>query len=133
MSDLVVRLSRAAASQAVGALGWRYLLDTLATSVPVASLAEAGRVAGAAIAACGEEADGHLRVDLRPDRVELSVRTRALAAVTAADTDLARRITDAVEATGHRTGGATSDDLSRPVQSVEIAIDALDIPSVRPF
>jgi 4a-hydroxytetrahydrobiopterin dehydratase len=126
-------LSRAAASAAVEDVGWRYLLDTLATSVPVTSLSDAGSVAAAAIEACGHDADGHLRVDLRPDRVELSVRTRARAAVTSRDADLARRITDAVTATGHRTGGATSADGHRPVQSLEIAIDALDIPSVRPF
>jgi 4a-hydroxytetrahydrobiopterin dehydratase len=45
------------------------------------------RVAAAA-RACGAAADGHLRVDLRPDRVELSLQTRALAAVIDRDTAL---------------------------------------------
>jgi 4a-hydroxytetrahydrobiopterin dehydratase len=133
MTGAVVRLSRSAASQAVEAIGWRYLLETLAASVPVTSLADAGSVAAAAIAACGAEADAHVRVDLRPDRVELSVQTRALGAVTSRDAELAERITDAVRAIGHRTGGATSAGRARPVQSLEIAIDAADIPAVRPF
>jgi 4a-hydroxytetrahydrobiopterin dehydratase len=133
MTGAFVRLSRSTASRAVEAIGWRYLLETLAASVPVTSLADAGSVAAAAIAACGPEADAHLRVDLRPDRVELSVRTRALGAVTSRDCELAERITQAVRAIGSRPDGATSAELSRPVQSLEIAIDAVDIPAVRPF
>jgi 4a-hydroxytetrahydrobiopterin dehydratase len=62
-------LSRSAASEAVSDIGWRYLLGTLALSVPVRSLAQAGAVASAALTACGADADGHLRMDLRPDRV----------------------------------------------------------------
>jgi len=50
-------------------IGWRYLLGTLSVSVPVRSLAQGNRVAAAAVAASGQDADGHLRVDLRPDRV----------------------------------------------------------------
>ena len=41
------------------------------------------------MAASGPEADGHLRIDMRPDRVELSLQTRVLAAVTVRDTELA--------------------------------------------
>ena len=59
-------------------IGWRYPLGTLALSVPVRSLAQAGEVASAALTASGADADGHLRMDLRPDRVELSLQTRAL-------------------------------------------------------
>ena len=66
-------------------IGWRYLLDVLAVSVPVRSLAQASEVAAAAVAACGPDADGHLRADLRPDRVELSVQARALNAATGRD------------------------------------------------
>jgi 4a-hydroxytetrahydrobiopterin dehydratase len=40
-------LSRAAASEAVSDTGWRYLLGTLALSVPVRSLAQAGPPAAA--------------------------------------------------------------------------------------
>jgi len=133
MSEVGGRLSRRAASEAVEGHGWRYVLGELVTSVAVGSLAEAGRVAASAVQACGEDADRHLRADLRCDRVELSVQTSALAAVTARDVELAGRITAALVVAGQRTGGATTRGTARPVQSLEIAIDALDIPSIRPF
>src|SRR3954447_14936373 len=126
-------LSRTAASQAVESLGWRYALATLVTSVRVASLAEATQVAVAATGACGDHADDHLRVDLRPDRVELSLANRATGQVTDVDTALARSITTALAEVDHRTAGVTSAELARPVQMLEIAVDALDIPAVRPF
>ncbi len=126
-------LTRTAASAAVEDIGWRYTLGTLSASVPVESMGEAALVAAGAVAACGERADAHLRLDLRPDRVELSLQTRGLAAVTSADTELADRISRALAAGGRRTAGATSAELARPVQMLEIAVDALDIPAVRPF
>jgi len=94
----------------VAGIGWRYLLGTLAVSVPVRSLAQAQR-GGLPPQSTpgGRDADGHLRVDLRPDRVELSVQTRAVGAVTGCDAQLAHRIEAAV---GPRLGlppaGATS-------------------------
>jgi 4a-hydroxytetrahydrobiopterin dehydratase len=42
-------------------------------------LAHAVAAAAAAVKTAGEEADAHLRIDVRPDRVELSVQTRASA------------------------------------------------------
>jgi 4a-hydroxytetrahydrobiopterin dehydratase len=126
-------LTRAAASEAVESIGWRYALGALISSVRVGSLGEAARVAAAAIEACGDRADAHLRADLRPDRVELSLQTRARGATTVADADLAHAVTAALAATGHATGGATSAEQPRPVEMLEIAIDALDIPAVRPF
>jgi 4a-hydroxytetrahydrobiopterin dehydratase len=124
-------LSRTAASEAVGDIGWRYLLGTLALSVPVQSLAQAGEVAAAVLAASEADADGHLRMDLRPDRVELSLQTRAVADVTGRDTQLARRIAAAVAGLG--PAGAATGGSPRPVQMLEMAIDALDIPAIRPF
>jgi 4a-hydroxytetrahydrobiopterin dehydratase len=118
---------------AVADIGWRYLLGTLAVSVPVRSLAQASEAAAAAVAASGHDADGHLRVDMRPDRVELSVQTRALGAVTGRDTRLAHRIDDALTRLGLTRAGATSDGSRRPVQILEMAIDAMDIPAIRPF
>jgi 4a-hydroxytetrahydrobiopterin dehydratase len=126
-------LTRTAASQAVQHAGWRYLRATLCASVPVRSLTQAQEVAAAAIAACGQDADGHLRADLRPDRVELSVQTSALDAVTGLDTQLAHRITEAVPGLGPGTSGLTSARSPRPVQMLELAIDALDIAAIRPF
>lgn len=132
-TDRPVPLTRTAASTAVEALGWRYLLGALCTSVPVASMADGLAAAAVALDVCGADADGHLRVDLRPDRVELSLQTRAIADVTGRDPDLAHRITQALTDHGSRTSGATGAERPRPVQMLEIAIDALDIPAVRPF
>lgn len=130
---MTIPLTRTAASGAVGTIGWRYLLGTLVSSVAVGSLGQAALVASAAVASCGPDAEGHLRADLRPDRVELTLQTVELDAVTARDAELAHGITDAVRDLGLDTGGATSRHLARPLQQLEIAIDALDIPAVRPF
>ena len=70
-------LSRRQASEAVTDLGWRYVLGMLKTMVPVRSLAHAADVGRQVIAACGDDADRHLLIDLRPDRVDLSRCTRS--------------------------------------------------------
>jgi 4a-hydroxytetrahydrobiopterin dehydratase len=129
MSGMERTLGRQEASDAVGDEGWRFLLGTLRTSVPVGSLARAAEVAARAVAACGEDADGHLRADIRPDRVVLALQSVERAAVTDLDADLAHRVSAAVREAGSRTEPGTP----RPVQLVEIAVDALDIPAVRPF
>jgi 4a-hydroxytetrahydrobiopterin dehydratase len=131
--DIDAPVSRIAASEAVSDIGWRYLLGTLAVSVPVRSLAQASEVAAAVVAASGAGADGHLRMDLRPDRVELSVQARALSEVTGRDIRLARRIAGTVNGLGLGPAPATSAESPRPVQLLEMAIDALDIPAIRPF
>ena len=131
--DLDVPLSRTAASAAVADIGWRYLLDELAVSVPVRSLAQGGALAAAAIAAGAADADGHLRVDLRQDRVELSVRDRVAGVVTGRDVELAHRVAAAVTGLGLAASGRTSAETPRPVQALELAIDAIDIPAIQPF
>jgi 4a-hydroxytetrahydrobiopterin dehydratase len=130
--DIDAPLTRTAASNAVADTGWRYLFG-LSVSVPVASMAEATTVAAAAVAAGGIDADEHLRVDLRPDRVEFSVQSWAAGVVTGRDTQLAHRIAGAMEELGLRPAGATSGATPRPVQAFEMAIDANDIEAVRPF
>jgi 4a-hydroxytetrahydrobiopterin dehydratase len=85
------------------------------------------------VAASGADADGQLRMDLRPDRVELSVQARALSEVTGRDIRLARRIAGTVNGLGLGPAPATSAESPRPVQLLEMAIDALDIPAIRPF
>jgi 4a-hydroxytetrahydrobiopterin dehydratase len=126
-------LTRTAASQAVEAIGWRYLLGTLTASVPVSSLGQATTVAALAAAACGREADGHLRLDLRPDRVELSLQDRASDAVTSRDVELAEAISAALAGLGAQVAGPSSAESPRPVQMLELAIDAIDIAAIRPF
>ena len=125
-------LSRTAASDAVQESAWRYLLGMLRTSVPVISAAQGLEVTGAALAACAEDADEHLTVDIRADRVELALQTPALDGVTQLDIDLSRRIADAVAGLGLSLAGVTTTE-SRSVQMLEIAIDTLDIAAIRPF
>ena len=125
-------LSRGEASDAVGEHGWRFLLGTLRTSVRTGSLTDAVALAARVVEACGEHADGHLRTDLRPQRVEFVLETREFAALTGRDVELAHRITAMVEALGLRTEPAIDADV-RSVQELELAIDAIDIPAIRPF
>jgi 4a-hydroxytetrahydrobiopterin dehydratase len=46
---------------------------------------------------------------------------------------LAHRVAAAVAKLGLGPAGATSAQVSRPVQMLELAIDAMDIPAIRPF
>jgi 4a-hydroxytetrahydrobiopterin dehydratase len=126
-------MTRTAASAAIAGSGWRYLLGTIATSVAVDSIERATQVAEAVATACGQEADGHLRLDLRSDRVEINLRTLSIMRVTETDVDLAARIDAAVARLGLVTGGATSRDGRRSEQLLEIAIDALDVAAILPF
>ncbi|MGV9329351.1 VOC family protein [Streptosporangium sandarakinum] len=135
-------------SDAVGDAGWRYILGTLRTSVPVPSLARGTDVAARAAAAAGDRADGSLWMDVRGDRVVLTLQSLATAAVTRREIELAHRISAAVGELGLRTGPEIAGPESRPGDTVgqeaagretrsdqllEIAIDALDIAAIRPF
>jgi 4a-hydroxytetrahydrobiopterin dehydratase len=133
LADADRPLSRSEASAAVESTGWRYVLENLCASVPVGSLAQAAVAADTSIQAAGGEADAHLRVDLRPDRVELSVRTRSRGVITAVDTELAQRLTTALAAVGLTVAPARTAGHARPVEMLEVAIDAMDIPAIRPF
>jgi 4a-hydroxytetrahydrobiopterin dehydratase len=138
------KLSSKQASDAVGEEGWRFLLGTLRASVPVQSLAQAVEVAASAVATCGDDADGHLSVDVRPERVVLTLQSLVQAAVTRRDTELAQRLSAVVREAGLRTEpelgtmaramrSVPSVRSVRSVQMLEVGIDALDIPAVRPF
>jgi 4a-hydroxytetrahydrobiopterin dehydratase len=127
------RPSREQASDAVGWLGWRYLLGTLCTCISVASLPHAAEVAASVVAACGDEADQHLRVDIRPRLVLVTLQSADEAGVSARDVELAGLISQAVRAAGLRTQPGTGPEGPRPVQMLEIAIDAMSIAAIRPF
>jgi 4a-hydroxytetrahydrobiopterin dehydratase len=129
--ERVLRLREA--SDAVEGIGWRFLLGTLRTAVAVESLAQGAEAAVRAIAACGEDADGHLRVDVRPRRVVLTLQSLERAAVTDLDTALAHEISTALRAGELTTGPGIGDEPPHPVQVLELAIDALEIPAIRPF
>lgn len=126
MTDDGTLLTRTAASAAVSDLGWRYILGTLMATVPVASLVAAAQVGATAAAACGVAGDGHLRIDLRSDHVELTLQSAAQAGVTRQDVSLAGLISAAVS-------DITPVGPARSVQLLEIAIDAVDIATIRPF
>lgn len=132
-SDADLPISRTEASGAVEAIGWRYLLGTLCASVPVVSLLSASSAARTAIESVAPDGDAHLRIDLRPRRVELSLQTRARGAVTRRDTDLAHRISAALNGQGFNIAAPGSETYPRPVAALEVAIDAMDIPAIRPF
>lgn len=125
-------ISRPDASAAVARTQWRLVLGSLAASVPVDGLSQALAVAAAAVDACADDADDHLTVDLRADRVELALRPLGLRGVSARDPELAGLITAAVS-DGLGLAFAAPAGIPRPVQMLEIAIDAMDIDAVRPF
>lgn len=126
-------LSRQEASEAVQEHGWRYLLGSLQTSVPVETSAQAIRLATDAVVACGDDADRHLRIDIRPDRVVFTLQSLDHATVTTRDTELALRISATVGKSGFLPEAGWGTEAPRSVQLVEIAIDALDIAGIRPF
>lgn len=121
------------ASEAVEAIGWRYLLGTLRTAVTVTSLAQGATVVAKAVEACAPDADRHLWCDLRADKVVLVLQSLDAATVTDVDTTLAGRVSLAIREVGLTTSPDIADATSRAPQLVEIGVDALDIPAIRPF
>jgi 4a-hydroxytetrahydrobiopterin dehydratase len=126
-------LTRRQISDAVGPLGWRYVLGVLRASVEVDSLARAVTVAAAATTVAGHDADERLWMDLRHRRVVLSIQTLAVAEITEVDIALVRTVTQALTELGLRPDPVVERAPQRSDQILELAIDALDIPAVRPF
>jgi 4a-hydroxytetrahydrobiopterin dehydratase len=122
-------MNRQEISDAVLDVGWRYILSTLMTTVPVGSIGQAAEVAARCTAAAGDDADRHLWLELRATHVLLTLQTLGSAKVTARDIELARALTGSLRELGLSTVPTTG----RPVQLIEIAVDAIDIPGVRPF
>jgi 4a-hydroxytetrahydrobiopterin dehydratase len=127
---MAAALTRHQISDAIDPLGWRLLLGVAVTHVPVPSLAASVAAATAAVSAVASDGEGHLNLDVHADRLVLRLYTVATGSVTETDLALARHVTDALAARGLRTG--PGDDVVAP-QTIEIAIDALDIALVRPF
>jgi 4a-hydroxytetrahydrobiopterin dehydratase len=145
MEDPYQKLSRSEASDAVTRLGWRLVLGELRTEVRTGSLVLAADVAARAATVAG--AEGHLRLDVRADRVLLSLQTATAAWVTERDVELARNISTVVDETRLETVSGVGLDADidgdgsdggdgggeRAVQVIEIGIDALDAAAIRPF
>jgi 4a-hydroxytetrahydrobiopterin dehydratase len=110
-----------------GLSDWRYLLQQIVATFRVGSYAAAA-VLVAEIAAVAEAADHHPALDLRyPDRVHVALTTHAAGhRVTELDVALATEISRLAAVAGGRAEPGTS-------QSIEVAIDAMDIEAVRPF
>jgi 4a-hydroxytetrahydrobiopterin dehydratase len=125
-------LSRPEAAAAVAELGWSLLLGSYRTAVAVDGTGRAVEAAAVARLACGGS-DDHLRADLRADRALLTLAPPRRSMVTARDAELAGRVTAALAAVGLRTIPDADGPGRRSSQLLEIAIDALDIPAVRPF
>jgi 4a-hydroxytetrahydrobiopterin dehydratase len=124
------KLTRTEASAAVTGLGWRFVLGEFRAFVLTGSLPLAADVAARAAAVPG--AQGHLRMDLRDDRVVLALQTLAVGWVTPHDVELARRLSAVTEEFRMSTQPGP-DAATHSVQVIEIAIDAMDIASIRPF
>ncbi len=120
------RPTRQQISDAVDPAGWRLVLGAIYTEVPAPSLVEATEAASLAVSAVGADGQGHLTVDIRSDRAVLRLQSADVPGVTGRDVRLAHDVSGALAARGWQ---------ARPgaVQALEIAIDALDIPLVRPF
>ena len=120
------RPTRQQISDAVDPAGWRLVLGAIYTEVPAPSLVEATEAASLAVSAVGADGQGHLTVDIRSDRAVLRLQSADVLGVTGRDVRLAHDVSGALAARGWQ---------ARPgaVQALEIAVDALDIPLVRPF
>jgi len=127
------RLTRQEISAAASGLGWRLILGTLQTYVLVSSLAEAAGVVASVTVATGAHADQSLRADVRADRVVLTLQSAVTGWVTRREIDLAGQISALITGLGLRTIPAGPAPATRTVQGLEIGIDALDIPAIRPF
>lgn len=123
MIDDDARPTRQQISDAVDPAGWSLMLGAIYAEVPATTLAAAAEAASLAVWAVGADGQGHLTVDIRADRAVLRLQSADAGAVTGRDIRLALAVSNAV-ATTHSTAS---------LQALEIAIDALDIPLVRPF
>ena len=124
------RLKRQDITDTAGPLGWRLVLGELLTQVPTGSLAKAAELAHALSAV---DAGEHLRMDIRADQLHLSLTTPEESFVTARDLELARILSGMITELGYVCEPTVGDEGVRPVQRIEIGIDALDIPAIRPF
>jgi 4a-hydroxytetrahydrobiopterin dehydratase len=118
------KLTRMQVSGAVSDLGWRLILGALCTQVATGSLLR-GAEAAARLAVL-DDGSGNLRMDIRDDRLLIAVQVFGPQEVSPASIDLARQVSAALGELG-----LTPEP--EQVQTVEIGIDALDIPTVLPF
>jgi 4a-hydroxytetrahydrobiopterin dehydratase len=125
-------LTRQAISEAVGKSGWRFILGTVRTRVNVRSATQALEVVSRALAQA-ERSNAGCRVDVRPATVIVMLQSIDTGWVSQREMAAAQRISELLGEIGLTTHPGLTDDDPRSVQEIEIAIDATDIASVRPF
>lgn len=124
MADTTV-LRHSAVTDAVDPRHWRVLLRTLRATFRAPDFATAAAFV-ARIAAAADEANHHPDVVLRWGQVTVTTTSHDAGGLTQRDVDLAATVTAIADELG-LTG-----DVPRS-ETLELAIDALDIPAVQPF
>lgn len=125
MAGMSEILSDAAVTERVDGRHWRVLLRRLHATLRTGSFAD-GLVLVQRIAALAEQADHHPDVDLRYAVVHVVLVSHDAGGLTERDVALAAQISAVADELG------VSATPTAP-QVLEIAVDALDIPAVRPF
>lgn len=110
---------------ALSTLGWRVVAGAARIRYATGDFATGVRLVQQ-VAVAAEEAQHHPDVDLRYGVVQVSLSTHAVDGLTQADVDLARTVSRLAQELGVAVASA-------PPQTLDVAIDALDIASVRPF
>ena len=118
-------LTDSVVSEQVDARHWRVVLGRLHATFATESFAR-GLGFVARLSELAEQANHHPDVDLRYASVHVSLVSHDSGGLTERDVDLARHVSELADELGIE---------GRPdaPQALEIAIDALDIPAVRPF
>lgn len=119
------RLTARQVSESDGLADWRVLLRTLQASFKTGSMAKGVELA-ARIGDAADEANHHPDLTVTYPRVHVLLTTHDADGLTTRDVDLARKIS-AIAAELGLTAEPTV------VTQLEVAIDALDIPAVKPF
>jgi len=125
MADPTENLRSSVVSEAVDDRHWRVILRRLRATFATPDFAT-GATFVARVAAAADEANHHPDVLLRWGQVTVTTRSHDVEGLTQRDIDLARTVSAIADELGLEATVPRSEIL-------EIAVDALDIPSVRPF
>jgi 4a-hydroxytetrahydrobiopterin dehydratase len=120
-----MRLTRAAATEAVDQRHWRVVLNRLHTTVLTGSFVR-GLELVSRVSEVAERLGHHPDVDLRYPLVHLSVVSHDVNGLTERDTGLAVEVSRVIDELGLEAAPLAP-------QALEVAIDAMDIPAVVPF